>query len=65
MNKEIADELINIYKKTVDDNKEDFMIIISILSKLCAYLLDKKILTEEEIKNILEIKKMETLEKIC
>ena len=59
MNKEIADELINLYKKSIDDNKEDFMIIISILSKLCSYLLNKKILTDKEVKNILKIEKLE------
>ena len=59
MNKEIADELINLYKKSIDDNKEDFMVIISILSKLCSYLLNKKILTDEEVKNILKIEKLE------
>lgn len=59
MNKEIAQELINLYKRCVDDNKEDFIIIITILNKLCSYLLYKKILTEEEIKDILKIETLE------
>ena len=59
MNKEIVNELIDLYKRTVNDNKEDFMTIISILSKLCSYLLNKKVLTESEVKDILKIEKLE------
>ncbi len=58
MKKEIADELVNLYRKSVDDNKEDFMTILSILNKLCSYLLYKKVLTEEEIEKILKIEKV-------
>ena len=60
MNKEIVVELINLYKKSVDDNKEDFITIMSILTKLCGYLFYKKVLTEEEIKNILKVEKVES-----
>ena len=59
MNKEIAQELINLYKRCVNDNKEDFIRIMTILNNLCAYLLCKNILTEKEIKNIFEIEKLE------
>ena len=60
MNKEIADKLIDLYKRTVNDNKEDFIRIMTILNKLCAYLLCKNILIEEEIKNIFEKEKLES-----
>ena len=59
MNKEIVDELIDLYKRTINDNKEDFIRIMTILNKLCAYLLCKNILIEEEIKNIFEAEKLE------
>ena len=60
MNKEIVDELVNLYKRSVEDNKEDFIRIMTTLNKLCAYLLCKSILTEEEIKTIFEIEKLES-----
>ena len=59
MNKEIANELIDLYKKTVDDNKEDFITIMTILNKLCGYLLYKNVLTKEEVENIFKIERLE------
>lgn len=59
MNKEIAQELINLYKRCVNDNKEDFITIMTILNKLCSYLLYKNVLTKEEVENILKIEKLE------
>ena len=59
MNKEIAQELINLYKRCVNDNKEDFITIMTILNKLCSYLLYKNVLTKEDVENILKIEKLE------
>ena len=59
MNKEIAQELIDLYKRSIDDNKEDFITIMTILNKLCSYLLYKNVLTKEEVENILKIEKLE------
>ena len=57
MNKEIVDELINLYKKTVDDNKDDILIMINIMNKLCACLFHKCIINQEEWEEILKIDK--------
>ena len=55
MNKELFELFNDIYKRTVEDNKEDFMEIIGIISKLCCYLIAKNILTQEEVSKILDI----------
>lgn len=49
--------LTDTYKRTIDDNQEDFETTMWVISKLCAYLLSKKILTEEEIKIIMQLEK--------
>ena len=59
MNKEIVNELIDLYQKTVDDNKEDFITIMTILNKLCGYLLYKNVLTKEEVESFFKIEKLE------
>lgn len=55
MRKELFELFNDIYKRTVEDNKEDFMEIIGIISKLCCYLIAKNILTQEEVSKILDI----------
>lgn len=55
MKEELKDLLEFTYKRTVDDNKEDFIIIFGVISKLCSVLKYKNILNDEEIKIILDI----------
>lgn len=55
MRKELFELFNDTYKRTVEDNKEDFMKIIGIVSKLCCYLIAKNILTQEEVSKILDI----------
>ena len=56
MNKEELFDLIKFtYEKTIKDNKEDFLRIFEIVSKLCLYLGAKNILNENDIKDILNI----------
>ena len=56
MNKEeIIDLLKETYKKSVEDNKDDFTLIFGIVSKLCIYLLNKDVLNADDVKDILDI----------
>ena len=55
MKNELAELFNDTYKRTVEDNKEDFMVIFGVISKLCSVLKYKKILNDEEIKIILDI----------
>ena len=48
---------IDIYKRTVKDNQEDFLKVINIISKLCAILISKNILNAEELKEIFDTDK--------
>ena len=52
---QLAELLKDTYKRTIDDNKEDFQILFHIITKLCAYLCIKDILKEEEVKDILKL----------
>ena len=54
MKEELKDLLEFTYKRSVNDNKEDFMVIYGVISKLCSVLKYKKILNDEEIKIILD-----------
>lgn len=51
--------IVETYKQTVEDNREDFIRTYSILSKLCRYLAKKEILTEEDIQDILKWEEIE------
>lgn len=53
--KDIQELLMFTYKRTIDDNKKDFMIIFGIIGKLCSYLMAKGILNESDIKDIIKI----------
>ena len=44
----IAEELEYLYKRTLNDNKDDLFIIMNIINKLCAYLFYKNIINQEE-----------------
>lgn len=57
MKEELKDLLEFTYKRTVEDNKEDFIKIMSVISKLCIYLIAKNILTQEEVSKILDLDK--------
>lgn len=48
---------MDTYKQTVKDNREDFLKIINVISKLCVILVSKNILNEEELKEILDTDK--------
>ena len=52
---EIIDLFKETYKRSVEDNKNDFMLIFSVVSKLCMYLLNKHILNADDVKDILDI----------
>ena len=55
MKNELVELFNDTYKRTVEDNKEDFIKIIDAISKLCAYLIAKNILTQEEVSKILDL----------
>lgn len=57
--KEVLLELLtDTYKKTIEDNQKDFETIMIVIAKLCSVLKFKGILTEEEIKIIVDIKEI-------
>lgn len=51
---QLAELLKDTYKRTLDDNKQDFQILFRIITTLCTYLCVKGILKEEEMKDILK-----------
>lgn len=55
MKEELKELLAFTYKRSVDDNKEDFMKIMCVISKLCSYLIIKNVLTREEVSKILDL----------
>lgn len=56
MTKEQLAELFkDTYKRTLDDNKEDFQILFRIITTLCTYLCVKGILKKEEMEDILNL----------
>ena len=56
MNKEELYELFKgTYKKTVEDNKDDFLKICTMLSKLCSILTAKGILEKLDVDAIFDI----------
>lgn len=52
---EIIDLLKETYKKSVEDNKDDFTLMFGVVSKLCFYLLNKNVLNADDVKDILDI----------
>ena len=52
---EIICLLKETYKRSVDDNKDDFTLMFSVVSKLCCYLLHKDILNANDVEDILDI----------
>lgn len=54
---EIIDLLKETYKKSVEDNKDDFTLMFGVVSKLCIYLLNKDVLNADDVKDILDISK--------
>ena len=52
---EIIDLLKETYKKSVEDNKDDFTLMFGVVSKLCFYLLNKDVLNADDVKDILDI----------
>lgn len=52
---EIIDLFKETYKKSVEDNKDDFTLMFSVVSKLCIYLLNKDVLNADDVKDILDI----------
>lgn len=62
--KEILKELLtDIYARTVKDNEEDFATMYYIVWKMANLMLIKGWITEEEYKQILEIKNKDEREK--
>ena len=62
--KEILKELlIDVYSNTVKDNEEDFSTMYYIIWKMANLMLIKGWITEEEYKQILEIKNKEERDK--
>lgn len=62
--KEILKELLtDIYARTVKDNEEDFSTMYYIVWKMVNLMLIKGWITEEEYKQILEIKNKDEIEK--
>lgn len=54
---EIIDLFKRTYKQSVEDNKNDFTLIFSVISKLCFYLSNKNILNGNDVIDILNISK--------
>lgn len=48
--------LIDLYRRTVNDNKEDLKAVMQVIITLSAVLCSNGYLTEEEVKSILELK---------
>ena len=56
MDRENIKELLEFtYERSLNDNKDDFIKIFGIISKLCSVLKYKKLLNDEEIEIILDI----------
>ena len=62
ISKEVLLDLFNdTYKRTINDNQEDFKTIMMVIAKLCSTLCLKGILTEEEAHFILDIEDLKQL----
>ena len=48
--------LTSTYSQTVKDNEEDFKTVLFVITKLVSTLVAKKIITEDEMNFILELK---------
>lgn len=48
--------LTSTYSQTVKDNEEDFKTVLFVVTKLVSTLVAKKIITEDEMNFILELK---------
>lgn len=55
MKNELAELFNDTYEMTVEDNKEDFIKIMGVISKLVTYLIVKNVLTQEEVSKILDL----------
>lgn len=55
MKNELIELFSDTYKMTIEDNKEDFIKIMDVISKLCTYLIIKNVLTQEEVSKILDL----------
>ena len=58
---DLLDLFNDAYKRTLNDNQEDFKTIMIIIAKLCSTLCLKGVLKEEEAKFILDIKDLKQL----
>lgn len=58
---DLLDLFSDTYKRTINDNQEDFKIIMIVITKLCSVLKLKGILTEEEMELIVDISNMQQL----
>ena len=62
ISKDVLLDLFNdTYKRTINDNQEDFKTIMIVIAKLCSILKLKGILTEEETKIIVDIENLQQL----
>lgn len=62
IDKNVLLELFNdTYKRTIEDNQNDFKMIMIVIAKMCSVLLLKGILTEEETKMIVDIENIQDL----
>ena len=62
ISKEVLLDLFNdAYKRTINDNQEDFKAIMMVIAKLCSTLCLKGVLKEEEANFILDIKDLQQL----
>lgn len=52
----LKDLLTSTYSQTVEDNEEDFKTVLFVITKLVSTLVAKKIITEDEMNFILELK---------
>ena len=62
IDKDVLLELFNdTYKRTIEDNQNDFKTIMAVIVKLCSVLQLKGFLTEEETKMIVDIENIQDL----
>ena len=58
---DLLDLFSDTYKRTINDNQEDFKTIMIVIAKLCSVLKLKSILTEEEMELIVDISNIQQL----
>lgn len=57
----LLDLLKDTYKRTIEDNQNDFKMLMAVIVKLCSVLQLKGFLTEEETKMIVDIENIQDL----